>query len=1548
MSVPSDHDPRPAGLTAALRARLRGYEETRDRALILSDAAWQEARALLAQVKDTRTETDTLYVVGMVHWQRALLLPREQGAQDLEIAVGLLRVVHMTRPESVPAQLAVHFEAVDGGVDIRFHTEHHEGKQHLRRALNTGDTTALAEAVRRLTEALRLIPDGHHQRPELLSDLGVALRNTYERTGSQDSLDSAIHRLREAVATAADTHPGRAMFLSNLGGALHNRYEASRSREHLAEGLAIGRQAVALTRPGDPEAAKRLSNLGAALLDLYNVDQEAAALDEATATLQRAVDATVPSDPLRLRYVLNLAGARASRGGLTGDVADLDQAVGALQSVIREVPADHPLRFAALNNLSDTLRDRYTLTESRLDLDACIEAGQAALAAISPDHPFHAVSEGTLGRALTDRYNLTFNTADLTAAIELLRSAARRLPDRGRGSGIPSLLGSALVARAEMSGGPAELDAAIRAMEEAADEIPDGHPAREKVAAQLDRARLRRQELADRLRAADESIDRWRGSERAPAPDDDPEDPAGPKVLNDLGLSLYDRFGVTGDAAVLDEAIEKVRAAVRATAAGAPRLAGRLANLSVLLRSRHELTGDAEDLDEAVGAARAAVDATPGPDTSMAERQSQLAALLHQRHRRTRDPADLDQHIEAARAAARCAGPGHPRRSLYQGNLAAALGTRHEATGAPADLDEAIEAGRAADETDVPALLNLGWALVSRYDGTGSRADLDEALRVSDLAVRAGGPGAPHRAHALTGRSTALRRLFEHTGDPADLDGCLRYAREASEATGPDDEARPAVLTALANALGRRFELTGSLSDVEESIGTRREVIRCAPAHHRDLPMFHANLSSTLIGLHHARSRRSDVLDEAVTHARLATRTAGGHHHGLHRFWGSLGEALDTRYGHTGDITDLDEAVTAQRRALDATPPLPVERALALHHLGGTLGRRFRVTARPPDLHEALRCHREASALAPAGSPVRGIIQLELGRALLLSHLETMDERELQEAGTAFGETARSPSVAPSPRVSAAAALARCHAQAGDWTRAGEAYEYAIDLLPTVAPRHAERRSQENWLGRFASLASDAAACVLRLDDPERALRLLEAGRGLLLDQALEIRTDMTGLRAARPELADRLSATRLRLDASDTEFTGVRAASPGGLSRRAAEERRHAVTEFEATLDGIRGLPGFEGFLRPPTASELCAQAGEGPVVVVNTSEFRCDALVLHPDRIQVVPLTGLTEAAARARAESFAQALATSQDPARPALHRLAAQESVHEALGWLWDVVTEPVLDALGLRAPPPDGTPWPRIWWSPSGVLSTLPLHAAGHHEDADDARTVMDRAVSSYTPTVRALAHSRARPRGGNGRVLAVAMPQTPQAADLGGALRELRRLTSRYPGALSLAGPQATAARVLAELPHHSVAHFACHAVNDPADPSVSRLLVHDHLERPLGIRDIARLNLSAELAFLSACATSRTGPRFAAEAIHLTSAFQIAGYRHVIGTLWPVADDAAADIAVDVYDHLPQRPDGAPDTDHIALTLHHALRRLRWDYRRVPTRWASHLHVGR
>ena len=94
--------------------------------------------------------------------------------------------------------------------------------------------------------------------------------------------------------------------------------------------------------------------------------------------------------------------------------------------------------------------------------------------------------------------------------------------------------------------------------------------------------------------------------------------------------------------------------------------------------------------------------------------------------------------------------------------------------------------------------------------------------------------------------------------------------------------------------------------------------------------------------------------------------------------------------------------------------------------------------------------------------------------------------------------------------------------------------------------------------------------------------------------------------------------------------------------------------------------------------------------------------------------------------------------------------------------------------------------------------------------------------------------------------------------------------------------------------------HFACHAVSDPLQPSESRLLLHD---RALAVRDIARLRLpDAELAFHAACSTARGSEQLADEAIHIASAFQLAGYRNVVGTLWPALDATAARLAEGFY----------------------------------------------
>jgi CHAT domain-containing protein len=84
----------------------------------------------------------------------------------------------------------------------------------------------------------------------------------------------------------------------------------------------------------------------------------------------------------------------------------------------------------------------------------------------------------------------------------------------------------------------------------------------------------------------------------------------------------------------------------------------------------------------------------------------------------------------------------------------------------------------------------------------------------------------------------------------------------------------------------------------------------------------------------------------------------------------------------------------------------------------------------------------------------------------------------------------------------------------------------------------------------------------------------------------------------------------------------------------------------------------------------------------------------------------------------------------------------------------------------------------------------------------------------------------------------------------------------------------------------------------------------------------------------------------FERHTIHLTSAFQLSGSRHVIGTLWEINDAIAVQIAASFYRGLGSGP-GDLDPDQAAHALHRAIRALRDDYAQSPFLWASYMHAG-
>lgn len=71
-------------------------------------------------------------------------------------------------------------------------------------------------------------------------------------------------------------------------------------------------------------------------------------------------------------------------------------------------------------------------------------------------------------------------------------------------------------------------------------------------------------------------------------------------------------------------------------------------------------------------------------------------------------------------------------------------------------------------------------------------------------------------------------------------------------------------------------------------------------------------------------------------------------------------------------------------------------------------------------------------------------------------------------------------------------------------------------------------------------------------------------------------------------------------------------------------------------------------------------------------------------------------------------------------------------------------------------------------------------------------------------------------------------------------------------------------------------------------------------------------------------------------------SALQLAGYPHVIGTLWAINDRIAADIADNFYAALTEA-----DTSRSAHALDHAIHTTRARFPDTPSLWAAHIHTG-
>ncbi|WP_328611068.1 CHAT domain-containing protein [Amycolatopsis sp. NBC_00345] len=1414
---------------------------------------------------------------------------------------------------------------------------------------NAADLTRSVEVGE---QAIAAAPADDPDRIEKLGNLSVCYLRRYEQTEQAADLDRAIELGGQALAATSGDSPDRDKALSNLADAHQARYQRTGSRADLDRAIDLGEQALTVMRGDDPDRALVQTGLA------YACQFRGLPADlERFIELMEPVVGVLPADaPARAMYLSDLGGAYGKRFNRGGAPADLARAIALGEQALAAAPGEdrEPMAF----NLATSYHQRYERTGALDDLQRAIEFGEQARTAGASGYLDPSVIPATLGVVYLLRFGRTGAQPDLDRGIEM-NEAALAVIDRRDPAGPLVNLCQAYRSRFERTGSPADLDRAIELGGPALAAVPADSPGRASLLCCLGTVHLRRFErtrapadLEPAIALCEQGVDAtvagdperlerlywlfvcllWWAEHRQTLEDfdraielgataitaADDKNPYWAVFLSDLGRACHRRFALSRVPADVDRAVGLFEQALAAMSTHDPKRTELLSNLGVCYQQRFRHTGALSDLGQAIerGEQAVAAAATGIPDRSAM--LSNLGTAYHTRFERTGAPADLDLAIDRFEQALNAMGTG-PVPMLT--SLALNHEKRYRSTGTRADLDRAIElyehlVSTVDDPSSLALMSALGFAYWLRFERTETAADLRRATDLLEHVAGALPEDDPQRGgDVLAKLGIAYRSRFERLGTAADLDHAVELGERALEAMPASDPEHPMALGDAGLTYFRRFERDGVLADLRRAIQLGEQGLAGLPAGQRG----HAAALSNLGIAYRIRFERTDSLadlDRAIDLGTLAVTAAwsvtpathGGH-------LANLGIAHSVRFRRTGVPADLDRAIEWGERAQEHLGN-EVNRGGNLANLAQGHLLRFERDLRSPDLDRAIELFEEAVATCAPDHPVRCAYLGHLGDAYLRRLHETglaVDQTTLRDLAT---QVARATTASPAQRLYAAGQVGRLAHAMNEHAIAVELFDSAVEMVPLVVPREGRWEDQDYQVGKYrGELVGDAVAAHCALGDAAGAVEAAELGRGAVLAAAMDTRTDLTDLGQAHPGLAGRFQQIRDRLNIVDSAAGDIR-------------ERRQRWAEHDTLLAEIRSQPGFARFQLPPRIAELKSAAAGGTIVVVNAGRYRSDAIVVTGDTTIGVALPDLT----LAEVESRAQELLAANHNGSSLSGALRAKRVLADVLAWLWDAAVAPILDTL---VTPDDALP--RVWWMPTGLLGLFPLHAAGH----PGRPGALDLVVSSYTPTIRALAHARGRPSATTRRQLTVALASTPGLPDLPGTAAEAAALLARDPSTSPLTGEDATAARVLAALEDATWTHFACHASADLSAPAQSGLCLYDGV---LPLPGIARLRLAhAELAYLSACSTAHPGTRNVDEALHLASAFHLAGFRHVIAGLWPLNDSVAAAASAAFYRHLPT----TPIAEHAATILHRVTHDLRAEYPDRPDLWAALIHSG-
>jgi hypothetical protein len=366
---------------------------------------------------------------------------------------------------------------------------------------------------------------------------------------------------------------------------------------------------------------------------------------------------------------------------------------------------------------------------------------------------------------------------------------------------------------------------------------------------------------------------------------------------------------------------------------------------------------------------------------------------------------------------------------------------------------------------------------------------------------------------------------------------------------------------------------------------------------------------------------------------------------------------------------------------LDAHPDKPSR----FSNLGISLLARFDRLGDLDDLNKSILVLKDAIGLTPDGHPSKPSYLNNLARCLVRRFAHLGDHADLQQTILHASSAAQSTTGPPHIRFNSAAIWAQC-ATLED-CHFLEPYQVALDLLPELAWLGLSITDRHYHLLKAGQVIREAAAASVASGHLQRAVEWLEQGRSVIWGQLLNLRSPVETLKTHHPELANQLLFLSAQLEGSGTRASDSEIIRPGTQqSLQSIADRAHEnAHNREQLLKQIRELEGFSRFLLPKTISELSQAACQGPVVILNPSDKRCDALILMPDldgQVIHIPLDDFKPEEAKNMAQSFPHLVGQSGRLTGKREGYVDPEDQFELNLSKLWLGVVKPVLNGLAM--------------------------------------------------------------------------------------------------------------------------------------------------------------------------------------------------------------------------------------------------------------------------